>query len=319
MKKNKVNNGAKGRRKGKKKHVLYNGAPQKAVRIEGKRFVLEKLLGAGGMCEVYVALDLQRLSWSDRNPRVALKRLLPKLADSQQARLALAQEYFNLRHLSHEGIVRAYDIHEEEWGPCYTMELLEGATLYKKQGDMHYGFGRPGIEIAAKLFSSLAYLHEKGVMHADIKPANVFLAPEGRVVLFDFNVSRVEARPGRASSDISQGMREVLKIQAHSLLHASPERIATGEPSYADDIYSACCTVYECIEGAHPFHRQSSQEAQEKGMKAQKPKSISLMQWNALSRGLSFDPAKRPDADSLRSAFADTTIFTQLLTKLHVS
>ena len=304
-----------------KKSKRGQGKPKKSARSaelpprgDEKRFVLEKLLGYGGMCEVYEALDLQRLSWNDRSPRVALKRLLPKFVGNNQAKLALAQEYFTLRNLSHEGVVRAYDLHEEEWGLCYSMEILEGATLYQKQVRMHGGFGRQGIDIADKVFASLAYLHGHGIIHGDMKPANIFLAAQNRVVLFDFSVSQMEARPGRASSGITQGLRNILKIQAYSARHASPERIASGEPSLADDIFSACCTLFECIEGAHPFNNRTAQEAMEQRIAPAGPVVLSKRQWRALIQGLSFDPDKRPDAVWLRSAFSSGSgLFTRLL------
>ena len=314
--------GTKGGRKGKKRAVALAQAKLKtqlAQQSHGKRFVMEKLIGSGGMCEVYIALDLQRLAWSDRAPRVALKRLLPKLAVNKQAQLALAQEFFILRNIAHEGIVRAYDLHEEEWGPCYSMELLEGATLYQKQGKAHSGFGRDGLDMAARVFGSLAYLHERGVIHGDMKPANIFLAADKRVVLFDFSVSQVEVSPGKSSASIKQGLREPLKLQAHSPLHASPERIISGRPSFPDDIYSACCTMYECIEGTHPFQRRTAGEAMELGLKPAKPKTLSLLQWSVLSRGLSFEPEQRPKADQLFAAFSELKVFSRLLTKFQVT
>lgn len=312
----------KGGRKGKKRAAALSDAALKTKSIrqaQGKRFVLEKMLGSGGMCEVYIALDLQRLAWSDRAPRVALKRLLPKLASNNNARLALAQEFFILRNIAHEGIVRAFDIHEEDWGPCYSMELLDGMTLYQKQGKAHCGFGKEGLEIAARVFGSLAYLHTRGIVHGDVKPANIFLAAEKRVVLFDFSVSQLEARPGKSSSSARQGLREPLKLQAYSPLHASPERMVWGVPSYSDDVFSACCTMYECIEGAHPFRRRTALEALEQGIKPVKPRALSLLQWSVLSRGLSFEPAQRPKAEQLFGAFSELKVFSQLLTKFQVT
>lgn len=309
---------AKGGRKGKKRAAALGKAALRVPVEEGKRFVLEKILGAGGMCEVYTALDLKRVAWSDKSPRVAVKRLLPRLVDNKQARLALAQEYFTLRNLVHEGIVRAYDLHEEEWGPCYSMELLEGATLYEKQARMPAGFGKGGVDLAARIFQSLAYLHERGVVHADVKPANIFLAPDNRVVLFDFSVSRVNAKPGAACSPVAQGLRQSLNLRAHSVLHASPERLATGCPSFADDVFSACCTVYECLQGAHPFKRHTAAEAMELGLAPERPPALSLRQWNALSRGLSFEPEKRPDAAQLHKAFTGPNMITRLLDKFHI-
>lgn len=277
-----------------------------------KRFQLDRLLGSGGMCDVFSALDLCRLEWNDKSPKVAVKQLLPELAGNRQAQLALAQEFFTLRHLAHPGIVRAYELHMEPGGLCYSMELLEGASLHQVQSGAPSGLGQDGLWIAIRLFETLAYLHGKGVVHADIKPANIFKAPEGRLVLIDFNISQVTARPGAACSPIAQGLRANLRFPAHSLLHSSPERLKNGCPSVADDVFAACCTVYEVIEGQHPFKRLSSLEAEAKRMQPQKPGGIPGFQWNILKQGLSFAAAPRPNADQLFRAFKTKSILSRL-------
>jgi len=285
---------------------------RKKYENSNRRFQLDRLLGCGGMCEVYSALDLCRLEWNDKAPKVAVKRLLPELAENRQAQLALAQEFFTLRHLTHPGVVRAYELHTEQTGLCYSMELLDGSSLHQAQANLPSGFGKDGLGIAASLFETLVYLHGKGVVHADVKPANLFKAPENRLVLIDFNISQVTARPGAACSPIAQGLRANLKFPAHSLLHASPERLRTGCPSTADDIFSACCTIYELIEGQHPFKRLSSVEAEEKQMLPQQPNCMSNFQWNILKRGLSFLTSERPDAEQLLRAFKANSIISRL-------
>ena len=293
------------------------GARPKAARGGPKnRFLLEGMLGSGGMCEVYSALDLWRLEWSDKTPRVAVKRLLPELEGKRQAQIALAQEFFTLRHLVHPGVVRVYDLHPGPRGLCFSMELLEGPSLYQAQASTPAGLGRDGIWIANRLFETLSYLHERGVVHADVKPSNLFQAPDSRLVLIDFNVSQVVPKPGAACSPIAQGLRSSLKLPAHSLLHSSPERLQTGRPSMADDVYSASCTVYELIAGRHPFNRMSSVEAEKENMKPEKLDALSGPQWKALSRGLSFSPAERPAAGELWREFATQSIISKLLVSL---
>lgn len=288
------------------------GRPNKKGGTGSKRFQRNQLLGVGGMCEVYSALDLCRLEWSDAFPKVAVKRLLPELAHNRQAQVALAQEFFTLRHLVHPGVVRVYELHTEPDGLCYTMELLGGTSLHHMQADAPSGLGREGMKLAAQLFETLAYLHEKGVVHADVKPANLFRAPGDRLVLIDFNISQVTSRPGAACSPIAHGLRTSLKFPAHSLLHSSPDRLKTGRPSVADDIFAACCTVYEVIAGEHPFKRLSSLEAEKKALLPQRPKGIPGCQWKMLRRGLSFAPADRPKASQLQRAFKASSLFSKL-------
>ena len=312
-----------GRKKGKQKTAqmaCYSSPevvpeiPKTLVEKLPLRFKLEKLLGTGGMCEVYSALDLRRLEWNDKSPLVAVKRLLPKLADNHNAQLALAQEFFTLRHLTHPGVVRVYDLHPESEGLCFSMELLEGSSLHQSLANMPSGYGRDGIWIGEKLFETLSFLHNNGVVHADVKPANLFIAPKMRLVITDFNASHVIVKPGAACSPVSNRLRTAFIVPAHSLLHASPERLKTGQPSLADDIYAACCTIYELIAGMHPFSRLSSLEAEQRRMSPQKPPGISGKQWKALAGGLSFSAEQRPDADQLWQVFKASTKFSRLFT-----
>lgn len=282
----------------------HGSRPEAPEGEQRKRFVLEKLLGAGGMCEVHSALDLWRLEWSDKSPRVALKQLLPDLAKNQQAQIALAQEFFTLRHLIHPGVVRVYDLHSGPAGVCFSMEMLEGISLHQAHADFPSGFGREGLWMAEKLFETLKFLHGRGVVHADVKPSNLFAEPDKRLVLIDFNISQVTAKPGAACSPVANGLRSKLKFPAHSILHSSPERLKSGLPSMADDIYSASCTVYELIAGRHPFNRISSVEAERKDLTPPKPVGFTGLQWKTLLRGLSFSAEERPDADELWRAFA---------------
>ena len=268
------------------------------------RFHLEEKLGAGGMCEVHAALDLRRVECGDASPRVAVKRLLPKLGSHPRARLVLAQEFCILRQLTHPGVVRVFDLHREPFGLCFSMELLEGTTARATLGRQADGMGRAAIPWATKLFSVLAFLHDQGVAHGDVKPGNIFLAPEGRLVLMDFNVAEVTARPGAACAAVAKGLRESLCLPSHSLLYAGPERLQGGAPSPADDIHAACCTVYEMASGVHPFGRLSALEAMGGNIFPQKPFCLGNRHWAMLRRGLSFDPALRPGPAELAACFA---------------
>ncbi|MDR2572991.1 MAG: serine/threonine protein kinase [Desulfovibrio sp.] len=270
-----------------------------------RRFILETLLGVGGICEVYSALDLRRVEWGDANPRVAVKRLRPDLADNPQARLLLAQEYYVLRHLAHPGVVRVFDLHKEPFGVCFSMELLEGRTAHAMLGEHPNGLGGMAASPGFALFDVLAFLHGKGVVHGDVKPSNIFVTLEGRIALLDFNTATVTPRHGAACSPITQGLRENLRLPSYSLCYASPQRLQGGTPSMADDIYAACCAFYEIASGVHPFGKRSSHEAMENGIPLQRPPGLTFPQWTLLRRGLSFDAGLRPNPENFREVFAD--------------
>ena len=278
-------------------HNLRKGMP--GTEHNG-RFLLQQLLGCGGVCEVYAALDLRRVEWSDASPQVAVKRLLPELTRNYQAQLALAQEFCILRHLVHPGVVRVFDLHNEPFGLCYSMELLQGRNAGEiRPGDLP---GAALATMAARFFDALAFLHAQGIAHGDIKPANLLLKSGERPVLIDFNVAAASVRKGGTPAAV--GLRESLRVPAHSLLYSSPERLEGGSPSREDDIFSACCTVHEVFSGAHPFKRLSSTEARQQDMVPGRPSGIPPFLWPMLRRGLAFQAQARPDAASLRRAFA---------------
>ncbi|MDL2274728.1 serine/threonine protein kinase [Desulfosarcina sp. OttesenSCG-928-G10] len=276
-----------------------------------ERFLLEKKLGAGGICEVYAALDLRRVEWGDANPKVAIKRLLPALADNAQAKLALAQEFCVLRHLAHPGVVRVFDLHKEPCGICFSMELLEGQTLQEALIEHPTGL-EAAVGLGHGLFTVLHFLHCHGIVHGDIKPSNVFLASEKRIVLIDFNVATATAKTGAACSPVTRGLRESLHLPCFSLCYASPERLQDGKPSSADDVFAACCTVYEAVTGAHPFGRLTAAEAESRNSVPKKPAGLTAGQWRPVQKGLSFSSSKRPASGDLLYDFSRKPLLCSL-------
>ena len=264
-----------------------------------ERFLLEKLLGTGGVCEVYAALDLRRVEYGDATPTVAVKRLRPALADNAQARLTLAQEFCILRHLAHPGVVRTFDLHKEPFGICFSMELLEGHTLQEELLGRPAGLGEAVSARGRILFDTLYFLHIHGIVHGDIKPSNLFPIPERRMALIDFNVATATARAGAACSPVTRGLRDSLHLPSFSLRYASPERLRGGAPSAADDVFAACCTLYEAATGLHPFGRLTSLEAAEQGLRPERPAGLTSQQWLPVRKGLSFERSSRPDASAL--------------------
>ena len=281
-----------------------SGSPDAGgMNVGTNRFALLSRLGVGGMCEVYLARDLRRVECGDSHPLVAVKRLRPELAHDRKASLALAQEFFAMRHLVHPGVARVFDLHRETWGTCFSMELLTGASLQILLGSHPAGLGRAAFPLAGRMLETLNYLHARGVSHGDIKPANIFLEQEGRMVLIDFNAARVDARPGSASNAAARGLHRASPPPAYSLLHASPECLDGSPPSPLSDVFSMCCTVYELLTGEHPFKMLPANVAYEKGFAPAKPTCLSGREWRRLGLGLAFDPLHRPNPDRLLAIF----------------
>lgn len=283
------------------------------------RFVPERQLGSGGLCEVYSAKDLLRLEHDDGLPQVALKRLLPRYEQNPVARRLLAREFFIARHISHPGVVRVFDLHEERGRLCLSMEMLTGRTLYSLLERHPAGMGPSALPLARRLLGTLAMLHGLGIAHGDIKPANLSLENEDRLVLFDFNTAEVSDRPGQVSSRISQSLRTNLGLSACSLLHASPERLEGHPPSFADDIFAACCTIAELLEGRHPFARRTALEARDARMPPPRLSMGKTPEGKMLLRGLSFDPALRPTARELEEAFRPSGFAVRCFSALYTS
>ena len=283
--------------------AIVKSLPLVGVAAPGEdRFVLQSLLGTGGMCEVFSARDLLRVECGDSRPLVAIKRLLPEYIQDRQARSVLAREYFTLRHLAHPGVVRVFDLHRERWGLCFSMELLEGASACATLAERPAGLAGAGVRAGARIFEALAYLHAHGVAHGDVKPANVFLGHDGRPVLLDFNVSRVSARRGRAAARVAHGLPEGARVPGLSPLHASPEVLVGAPPDCRGDVFSASCTVYELITNRHPFKRLPAHEAARLGLRPERPVGLTGGQWRALRDGLSFDPQARPPSHRICAA-----------------
>lgn len=267
------------------------------------RFIPEQQLGAGGLCEVYSARDLLRLEYDDGFPHVAIKRLLVKHEQNPVARRLLAREFFIARNISHPGVVRVFDLHEEKGRLCLSMELLTGRNLYAVLGQHPSGLGTAAVPLARQLFRTLTLLHKLGIAHGDIKPANLMLEKGDRLVLFDFNTAEVIPKPGHASSPISQSLRSSLGLAAYSILHASPERLEGCPPSFADDVFAACCTIIELFEGIHPFTRHTALEARNAAMPKPRLAIGKTPEGKMLLQGISFNPALRPAAHELEEAF----------------
>ncbi len=212
------------------------------------RFQLLKTLGSGGMGDVYLACDKVKEEFGQGSSYVALK-LLNDFCHAQEGALhALQQEAAKAQALSHPNIVRVYDFDRCGDTAFIAMEYLEGQTLK----DLLYEKGRLApsramriIELAAR---GLAYAHQQGFIHADIKPANIFLTADGAVKLLDLGIARAINRPADQPS-----LADKLTAQALTPNYATAETLL-GEPvSVRDDIYALACVAYQLMTGRHPY------------------------------------------------------------------
>ncbi|MEX3812281.1 protein kinase [Paraburkholderia sp. BR13439] len=252
------------------------------------RFVLEECLGVGGMGTVYKALDLRKLEASDRKPYLAIKVLNVQFRGNPNSLVALQREARKAQVLAHRNIITVYDFDRD--GPIVylTMEYLSGKPLSQLLRTPGYQ-GMPvraALPIVRGMCAALAYAHERGFVHCDFKPANVFLTTNAEVKVIDFGIARVFQRP-EEESDAT--VFDPGSLGALTPAYASPEMIEHREPDPRDDIYALGCITYELLTGHHPFDRLSATQARNAEFKPQRPPNLDARQWRALRAALSFD------------------------------
>ncbi|KXU84991.1 protein kinase [Paraburkholderia monticola] len=252
------------------------------------RFVLEECLGVGGMGTVYKALDLRKLEASDRKPYLAIKVLNVQFRGNPNSLVALQREARKAQVLAHRNIITVYDFDRD--GPIVylTMEYLSGKPLSQLLRTPGYQ-GMPvraALPIVRGMCAALAYAHERGFVHCDFKPANVFLTTNAEVKVIDFGIARVFQRP-EEESDAT--VFDPGSLGALTPAYASPEMIEHREPDPRDDIYALGCITYELLTGHHPFDRLSATQARNSDFKPQRPPNLDTRQWRALRAALSFD------------------------------
>jgi Tol biopolymer transport system component len=212
-------------------------------------------LGAGGMGEVYRALDpkLQR--------DVAIKVLPEALASDPQALSRFEREARAVAALSHPHILAIHDFGVADGTAYAVMELLEGETLREKleQGSLP---ARKAAELGAQLADGLAAAHEKGIVHRDLKPENVFVTREGRVKILDFGLAR--QGPTLPAGDESNSPTQSRHTDPGTVLgtvgYMSPEQVRGRSVDHRSDIFSFGSILFEMVTGKRAFRRESSVE-----------------------------------------------------------
>ncbi|MDD4865823.1 MAG: Stk1 family PASTA domain-containing Ser/Thr kinase, partial [Mycobacterium sp.] len=211
------------------------------------RYELGEILGFGGMSEVHLARDMRL------HREVAVKVLRADLARDPSFYLRFRREAQNAAALNHPSIVAVYDTGEAETAagplPYIVMEYVDGVTLR----DIVHSDGplppRRAIEIIADACQALNFSHQNGIIHRDVKPANIMISNTNAVKVMDFGIARAMADSGNS---VTQTAAVIGTAQ-----YLSPEQ-ARGEPVDArSDVYSLGCVLYEILTGEPPFSGDS--------------------------------------------------------------
>jgi eukaryotic-like serine/threonine-protein kinase len=213
----------------------------------GGRYQLGEVLGVGGMAVVRLATDLRL------NRTVAVKMLRGELAESPAFQTRFRREARAAAALDHPAVVSVYDAGEDTVDGTFVsyivMEYVPGQTL---RDSLHNGplDPRRALEITADVLDALATSHLRGIVHRDVKPANVMVTPSGEVKVMDFGVAR-------AVTDMSTSLTQTAAVigTAHYL---SPEQARGDVVDARSDLYSTGCLLYELLTGRPPFQGDSA-------------------------------------------------------------
>lgn len=232
------------------------------------RFVLESELGTGGMGAVYRALDLRKQEAGDNKPYIAIKLLKGAFKHHQKAFVTLQREAKKTQELAHPNIVTVYDFDRVGDLVYLTMEELKGKPLkdvIKGQSKVKLDY-KTKIRIITEIARGLAYAHSKGIIHSDLKPANIFLTETGTVKILDFGIARA------ANEDLYQDNFDAGELGALTYPYASLEMIRNEYPHPADDIYALGIIACELLGNKHPYERKDAQHALDNKFHAVLPK-----------------------------------------------
>ncbi|MFF9862272.1 serine/threonine-protein kinase [Streptomyces tendae] len=214
-------------------------------RVIAGRYRLLSPLGEGGMGTVWRARDeLLRREVAVKEVRAPAR--LPQ-ADVGRMYARLEREAWAAARISHPNVVTVYDVATDGGRPWIVMELVRGlslADLLDAEGPLEPG--RAAL-IGAEVLAALRAAHAAGVLHRDVKPANVLLANDGRVVLTDFGIARVEGSEALTMTGEVVGSPEFL----------APERALGRTPGPASDLWSLGVLLYAAVEGVSPFRQDT--------------------------------------------------------------
>lgn len=254
-----------------------------------KRFLLEDVLGHGGMGTVYKTRDLRKVEAEDPNPYIATKVLNQDFKDHPDAFVTLQQETAKSQTLAHPNIVTVHDFDRDGDTLFMTMELLEGQPLDQLiMTQRNQGLPKEQVwKITRDLCAALAYAHQRQFIHADFKPGNIFVAPDGSAKVLDFGIARATNREAHKHKfDAGQ-------LGALTPAYATVEMVKDEPLAFTDDVYALACVVYEMLAGRHPYNNRSALQALEHKMQAKRLEGLSSREWKALSRGLALVKSER--------------------------
>ncbi|MFC5799577.1 serine/threonine-protein kinase [Streptomyces formicae] len=215
-------------------------------RLLAGRYRLGGVLGRGGMGTVWRAVD------ETLGRTVAVKELrFPNSIDEDEKRRLITRtlrEAKAIARIRNNGAVTVYDVVDEDDRPWIVMELIEGKSLAEAVREDGILTPRRAAEVGLAILDVLRSAHREGILHRDVKPSNVLIAEDGRVVLTDFGIAQVEGDPSITSTGMLVGAPSYI----------SPERARGHRPGPAADLWSLGGLLYASVEGCPPYDKGSA-------------------------------------------------------------
>jgi formylglycine-generating enzyme required for sulfatase activity/tRNA A-37 threonylcarbamoyl transferase component Bud32 len=245
------------------------------------RYEIQRVIGQGGMGIVYLAKD-KHLEDELR----AIKTIRSELLTDAKGLTSLKREAMASMKLAHHNIVRIFNYEEDQGISFIVMEYVEGKTLAEVIAQRGRFAEAEFLPIAGQLCAALDYAHRQGIVHQDIKPANVFLNASGEAKLADFGIARIVK---------DTTTRLTGKMASGTLIYMSPEALRGEKPAALSDIYSLGITFYEMLSGEPPFVRGDI-TWQHMNQPPQAMEGISELLNRAVLKGLEKEPENRPSS-----------------------
>ena len=246
------------------------------------RYRIVRQLGQGGMGSVWLAEDTQL-----DNKQFAIKMLPSILVSNKRAYRQLKDEALVAMKLVHPNIVQLRAFEENGGNPFLVMDYIDGETLDDYLAEKGKLSEDETIRLLKPIAAALDYAHGEGVVHRDVKPANVMIRKDGHPYILDFGIAR----------EIQETMTRVTgKLSSGTLLYMSPEQLHGAAPKPAQDIYSFAAMAYECLKGEPPFARGQIEYQIEHDTPSPLPDGFSIAK--QVMAGLAKKPEDRPGACS---------------------
>ena len=250
-------------------------------------YVIERLLATGGMGEVYVARDT-------RLPRLAAIKIVGPGQSGGRADRALLREARHASVLNHPSICGVYEVGDAADRPFIAMEYIDGETLRARVARLGRVDGPDILRYGIRIADALDHAHRRGVIHRDLKSANVMIGTDGQVKVLDFGLSRW--LPDAAASEASASLATESLALAGTVNYMAPEVLLHGTADARSDVWSLGILLFELAAGEPPFKKQTPFDTVSSILRAPlpplpdgAPPGLALV----VERCLDWDPARR--------------------------